>query len=64
MSALEKEQKATRNTLTELSTAIESVEKSLDGNRNVVRGNVESLEGRVEELMKRINDLKCGDQDG
>jgi nuclear migration protein JNM1 len=61
---LEKEQKATRNTLTELSTAIEGVEKSLGENRGVVRDNVESLEGRVQELMNRINDLKGGDRDG
>lgn len=64
LDALEKEQKATRSTLTELSTAIESVEKSLEDNRSVVRGNVESLEGRVEELMKRVSDLKGGDRDG
>ena len=64
LDALEKEQKATRNTLTELGTAIESVEKSLEDNRGVVRGNVESLEGRVEELMRRISGLKCGDRDG
>jgi len=62
--ALEKEQKASRSMLTELSTAIESVETSLEGNRGVVKGNVESLEGRVEELMKRISDLKGGDRDG
>ncbi|KAF9650895.1 hypothetical protein BDM02DRAFT_3092305 [Thelephora ganbajun] len=61
---LEKEQKVTRSTLNELSTAIESVEKSLEGNRDVVKGNVESLEGRVEELMKRISDLKGGDREG
>lgn len=60
MNALEKEQKATRGMLTELSTAIESVEKSLEDNRGLVRGNVESLEGRVEELMTRISHLKGG----
>jgi nuclear migration protein JNM1 len=64
LDALEKEQKATRSTLAELSTAIESVERSLEDNRGVVKGNVESLEGRVEELMRRINDLKSGDRDG
>jgi nuclear migration protein JNM1 len=64
LDSLEKEQKATRNTLTELSTAIEGVEKSLGENRGVVRDNVESLEGRVQELMNRINDLKGGDRDG
>jgi len=64
LDTLEKEQKATRGMLTELSTAVESVEKSLEDNRGVVRGNVESLEGRVEELMNRINDLKGGDRDG
>ena len=64
LDALEKEQKTTRSTLTELSTAIESVEKSLEDNQGVVKGNVESLEGRVEELMRRISDLKGGDQDG
>jgi nuclear migration protein JNM1 len=51
LDGLEKEQKATRSMLTELSTAIESMEKSLEDNRGVVGGNVESLEGRVEELM-------------
>ena len=61
---LEKEQKTARSTLTELSTAIESVERSLEDNRSVVRGNVESLEGRVEELMKRMSNLKGGDRDG
>lgn len=64
LDALEKEQKTTRSTLTELSTAIESVEKSLEDNRSVVKGNVESLEGRVEELMKRMSNLKGGDRDG
>ena len=64
MDGMEKEQKGTRSMLTELSTAIESVEKSLEDNRGVVRGNVESLEGRVEELMRRINGLKGGDRDG
>jgi len=64
LDGLEKEQKATRSMLTELSTAIESVEKSLEGNRGVVKGNVESLEGRVDELMKRISEVKGGDRDG
>ena len=64
LDGMEKEQKGTRSMLTELSTAIESVEKSLEDNRGVVRGNVESLEGRVEELMRRINGLKGGDRDG
>lgn len=64
LSAFEKEQKATRSMLIELSTAIESVEKSLEDNQGVVRGNVESLEGRVEELTNRINELKGGDRDG
>jgi nuclear migration protein JNM1 len=60
---MEKEQKATRSNLTELSTAIENVEKSLEDNRGVVKGNVESLEARVEELMNRINGLKGEDRD-
>jgi nuclear migration protein JNM1 len=64
LGGLEKEQKATRSMLTELSTAIESVEKSLEDNRGVVKGNVESLEGRVEELTKRIGEVKGGDRDG
>ena len=64
LDGLEKEQKATRGMLTELSTAVESVEKSLEDNRGVVRGNVESLEGRVEALMMRINEVKGGDRDG
>ena len=64
LGALEKEQKATRSVLTELSTAIENIEKSLGENQGVVRGNVESLEGRVEELMNRISELRSGDRDG
>ena len=63
LGGLEKEQKATRSMLTELSTAIGSVEKSLEDNRGVVKGNVESLEGRVEELTKRISEVKGGDRD-
>lgn len=54
----------TRSMLTELSSAIEGVERSLEDNRGVVKGNVESLEGRVETLMKRISEVKGGDRDG
>lgn len=64
LDGLEKEQKATRSTLIELSTAVESMERSLEDNQGVVRGNVESLEGRVEDLVNRINELKGGDRDG
>ena len=63
LDGLEKEQKATRSMLTELSTAIESVEKSLEDNRGVVKDNVESLEGRVETLMERISEMKGRDRD-
>lgn len=64
LDGLEKEQKMTRSMLTELSSAIEGVERSLEDNRGVVKGNVESLEGRVETLMKRISEVKGGDRDG
>lgn len=64
LDGLEKEQKATRSMLIELSTAIEGVEKSLEDNRSVVRGNVESLEGRVGALMRRIGEVRVGDRDG
>lgn len=43
--------------LTELNDAVETVEKSLESNRSVVKENVAGLEGRVESLLQRLEEL-------
>jgi nuclear migration protein JNM1 len=55
---LEQEQKKLHGTLLELQSAVDTVEKSLEENRNVVKGNVTGLDARVEGLLKRLEDLR------
>jgi len=57
LSSLEQEQQKLHEALRELEGAVETVEKSLDGNRGVVRGNVAGLESRVEALLGRLEEL-------
>jgi len=56
LEGLEAEQKKTRDSLLEISNALEGVEKSLEENKGVVKGNVGALEERVEGLLRRIDD--------
>ena len=58
LSLLEEEQRRTRGRLDVLTKAVESVEKSLDENANVVRGNVTGLEERIDRLVKRLGALE------
>lgn len=54
---LEKEHQKVHEALTELNDAVETVEKSLESNRSVVKENVAGLEGRVESLLQRLEEL-------
>lgn len=54
---LVEEQKKSRNALLELQNAVETVETSLDENREVVKNNVSGLEERVNSLLGRLEDL-------
>ncbi|KAJ3539268.1 hypothetical protein NMY22_g4817 [Coprinellus aureogranulatus] len=60
---LEQEQGKIHNNLVQLQAAVETVEKSLDENRAVVKDNVSGLDGRVNELLKRLDDLKRESKD-
>lgn len=42
----------------ELESALATVEKSLDDNREVVKNNVAGLEKRVNGLLERLEDLQ------
>ena len=57
LKSLEDEQQKAREALTELEGAVETVERSLEGNRAVVRGNVGGLESRIEVLLGRLDEL-------
>lgn len=46
------------NSLLELESAVKTVEKSLDENREVVKNNVTGLERCVNSLLERIDDLQ------
>ncbi|KAF8891703.1 Dynamitin-domain-containing protein [Infundibulicybe gibba] len=65
LKGLEDEQQKTRQTLNELDEAIQTVEKSLEDNRTVVRGNVGGLESRVDQLLNRLEEISRngGDSD-
>lgn len=54
---LVEEQKKSRNALLELEKAVETVETSLNENREVVKNNVSGLEERVNSLLGRLEDL-------
>ncbi|KAF4620407.1 hypothetical protein D9613_000582 [Agrocybe pediades] len=53
---LEEEQRKTRSGLLELQRAVETVENSLQENRDVVKNNIAGLEGRVNSLLSRLED--------
>lgn len=46
------------NSLLELESAVKTVERSLDENREVVKNNVSGLEKRVNALLERLEDLQ------
>lgn len=54
---LEKEHQKIHEALTELNTAVETVEKSLTENKVVIKDNVAGLEGRVDSLLQRLEEL-------
>ncbi|KAF9451274.1 hypothetical protein P691DRAFT_724424 [Macrolepiota fuliginosa MF-IS2] len=54
---LEKEHQKVHEALAELDDAVETVEKSLEENRSVVKNNVAGLEGRVESLLQRLEEI-------
>jgi nuclear migration protein JNM1 len=55
---LEEEQKRTRAGLTELSTAVEGLEKSLEVNAERVEGNLKGLSERLEDVQERLKSVK------
>ncbi|KAJ2913253.1 hypothetical protein MD484_g7181, partial [Candolleomyces efflorescens] len=55
---LEQEQRKVHGALQELQKAVETVEGSLESNKNVVKGNVQGLDGRVNDLLKRLEDVR------
>lgn len=57
LGTLEREQQKLHEALVELEGAVETVEKSLEDNRAVVRGNVTGLESRVGALLSRLEGL-------
>ncbi|KAF5385990.1 hypothetical protein D9615_002416 [Tricholomella constricta] len=57
LQSLEQEQQKIHETLTELDSAVKTVELSLDENRTVVRGNVAGLESRVNSLLDKLEEL-------
>ena len=54
---LEEEQKKMHSTLLQLQEAVQTVETSLDENREVVKNNVKGLEERVNGLLCRLEEL-------
>ncbi len=50
------------SSLLELESAVQTVEKSLDENREVVKNNVTGLEKRVNSLLERLDDLQHPEQ--
>jgi len=54
---LEEEQKKKHNALLELEKTVQTVESSLNENREVVKNNVSGLEERVDSLLGRLEDL-------
>ena len=55
---LEQDQKKMRSALEELEEAVCTIEKSMEDNRQVVKGNVTGLEERVSVLLKRLQDKR------
>ncbi|KAJ7262305.1 Dynamitin-domain-containing protein [Mycena haematopus] len=57
LEGLEEDQRKMREALGELDNAVKTIEKSLEENRDVVKGNVGGLEGRIDVLLKRVDEL-------
>ncbi|KAF8210089.1 Dynamitin-domain-containing protein [Mycena galopus ATCC 62051] len=57
LEGLEEDHRKMREALGELDNAVKTIEKSLEENRDVVKGNVGGLEGRIDGLLKRVDDL-------
>ncbi|KAG8213793.1 amino acid permease-domain-containing protein [Butyriboletus roseoflavus] len=57
VTALEEEQRRTREALEALNGAVANVEGSLEANRTTVAGNVSSLEDRVERVLNRLEEV-------
>lgn len=57
MSALEEEQRRTREALEALNSAVTNVEASLEANRSTVAGNVSNLEDRVDKVLNRLEEV-------
>ncbi|TFK25489.1 hypothetical protein FA15DRAFT_668361 [Coprinopsis marcescibilis] len=55
---LEQEQNKVHGALEELQAAVDTVERSLEANRTVVKGNVTGLDARIDGLLKRLEDLR------
>jgi len=51
---VEAEEMKTKEELGELESAVETLEKSIAENREVIKGNVEGLETRLNEVLKRL----------
>nr|GAT57689.1 predicted protein [Mycena chlorophos] len=57
LEGLEEEHRKMREAVGELEGAVESIEKSMGENREVVKGNVGGLETRVDRLIRRVDEL-------
>jgi len=57
MTALEEEQRKTRDALEALKIAVGDVEVSLEANKGTVAGNVQGLEDRVDRVLTRLEEL-------
>ena len=57
ISALEEEERQSREALDALTQAIEGVEESVSENGRVVKGNVAGLEERIDALTARLDKL-------
>ncbi|TFK75320.1 hypothetical protein BDN72DRAFT_832180 [Pluteus cervinus] len=57
LEGIEADQQKIRDALRELESAVQTVENSLDENRNLVKGNISGLDGRVDQLITRLDDL-------
>lgn len=57
MTALEEEQRKTRDALEALKIAVGDVEVSLEANKGTVAGNVQGLENRVDRVLTRLEEL-------
>jgi nuclear migration protein JNM1 len=57
LAGLEEDHRKMREGLGELDNAVKTIEKSLEENRDVVKGNVGGLEGRIDILLQRVDEV-------